>query len=185
VRCSLAHFRSHVLQVLEVDHMDLERTWPSARWVDEDQLFFVDHGQEQDCSALKLRLRYANGTDGHRVSLDLECFFYAIGWASPLWDALQCSLVNYEDFKGAVDGVQSHLLAWGPTTDHALIALKRWRVPKSNSVIFAVPEISARVVVSFKVTYVHDEELCQSAFPRVEFSCDIANEKDLPQVHHE
>jgi hypothetical protein len=181
---SIADTRSHVLQVGLPLEMEIYDAWPWSRFDDEDQLFFVAGDPRWDSGALRL---CANFTSVGRRStkIEFECMFYAVGWSSLDLGRLQCTLVDYRSFATELNEVHSQIAAWDHDRLQVLEQLVYHKIPRSDSAAFGIPGTKTSILVSFRSTPVTDRSICQNKFWRIELSCKVYEDKNLPQTRQE
>ena len=180
----IAKTRSHVLQVSLPLEMRIYDAWPWNRFDDEDQLFFVCGDLRWDSCALKLCANYTSV--GRRdTKIEFVCMFYAVGWSALDLGRLQCTLVDYRSFTTELNEVQSQIAAWDHDRPQVLEQLVYHKIPRSATAAFRIRGTKTSTLVSFTPTLVSDPSICQNKFWRVEFSCEVYEDENLPQTHRE
>ncbi|KAH7354882.1 hypothetical protein BKA65DRAFT_581488 [Rhexocercosporidium sp. MPI-PUGE-AT-0058] len=180
----IAKTRSHVLQVSLPLEMEIYDAWPWSRFDDEDQLFFVCGDPRWDSGALRLCANFTS-VGRRETKIEFECMFYAVGWSALDLGRLQCTLVDYRSFTTELNEVQSQIAAWDHDRPQVLEQLVYHKIPRSATAAFRIPGTKTSTLVSFTPTLVSDPSICQNKFWRVEFSCEVYEDENLPQTHRE
>ena len=177
--------RSHVLQVQLPYELEIYDTWPWGRRFDtQDQLFFVSGDPRWDSGAMRLGANFSLTSGRRKTEVEFECMLYLVGWSSLDISHLQCTVMDYRAHATALKDLQSRIAAWDHSRSQVLDQLVYHDIPKASSAVFKIPGTKASAVVSFTPTVVNDPHICQNRFWRVEVSCEVYEEKYLPQVQH-
>jgi hypothetical protein len=184
----IAQTRSHALQIQRPIEMETYDAWPWGRCDDEDQVFFVtgDSAWDSawDSAALRLSTTFTLQIGRRNTKVEFESMFYALGWSSLDVSQLQCTLVDYRSFASALNEVQSQISDWDHNRHQVLEQLVYHKIPKASAALFEIPGTKATVVVSFTPALVSDPSICRNRFWRMEFSCEVYEAEDLPQIRY-
>jgi len=181
----ISRTRSHVLQIQLPDELLIHDTgiWGPC-WDAQDQLFFGSRDPTFDSGAIILLTSFIFTCGQREIEVDFECMLYAVGWSSLDASHLQCTVMIYKAHSTALKELESRIEAWDINRSHVISQLVYYKIPKTSSAVFKIPETTASAVVTFIPKVVSDSSICQNRFWRLEFFCEVYEDKDLPEVQH-
>ena len=173
MRLFVGQTRWYALQIYNSSQFHPYSAWPSARYDDEDGLFFVSDDQLSDYGAMQLVLNftYANGHD--KIPVKLELMFYALGWASTNPHTLQCSIMDYKSRLSRLKDAQNTISELEQHRPQIIAHLKHREVPKQSASVHRIPDTDHYVVVTFTPTLAQNPDVCMKSFWRITFSYKI------------
>jgi len=174
--------RSHVIQIRLPPEVEIHDAWPWSRYDDEDELFFVSEDSSWDSCNMRLSGFFILEIGRREVKVEFECMFYALGWSMLEAGRMQCTLVDYRAHATELTELQSQLPGWAHTSAQVLDLLDYHNIPKASAAVFKVPRTKARAFVSFKPTLLDDPRICRNKFWRIEISCAVYEDGNLPQI---
>lgn len=180
MRLFIGQTRRHALQVCRDPRFRTHAAWPSARYDDEDGLFFVSDDQLWDSGAMQLVLILSYPKGQVRIPIKLELMFYALGWASTDPDTLQCSIIDYKTHLSRLNDAQHSISDWEHYRPQVIAELKHRDIPKRSASVHPIPDTNHSVVVSFIPTLCQDSAVCMNKFWRITFSYKICKNTTVP-----
>ncbi|KAH8600671.1 heterokaryon incompatibility protein-domain-containing protein [Bisporella sp. PMI_857] len=176
----IAQTRSHVLHIKLSPQMELYDLWPSARFDDEDQVFFISGDSNRDSVLLKIHGQATTYFGLELTSIKFSCTFYAIGWSMIEPSSLQCTLLNYQPSGILLDEMQLNIASRDLDRHGVLSKLQDYGFPRCTSATIKIPQTRYSVRVSFSPTLVTEPAICPNAFWSVNFSWKIYETNRLP-----
>ncbi|KAI1162507.1 heterokaryon incompatibility protein-domain-containing protein [Nemania serpens] len=167
---SFARMRQHALQIRLPPDVSLLGAWPWSRYDEEDNLFLVSGESRYDSGAVRLRGTLEIASEGCMAEVSIDYMFYVIGWASPDLSSLQYSFVDYGEYKGPVNELQTLLSAGDHSRNQLLCELEREDVPRFQVAAKKLSGMDLSLYFSVEPVLYRDESICCNPFWRFTFS---------------
>ncbi|KAI3323208.1 HET-domain-containing protein [Xylariaceae sp. AK1471] len=177
-----ARMRQHALQIRLPPELELWDAWPWSRYDEEDNLFLISGELRYDSGAVRLGGTLEISSDDRITTVRLDYMFYVVGWASPDFNSLQYSFVDYRKRKAAVSELHAQLNAGDLTRNQLLYGLDAEGIPRFRKAVRKISETNLSVLLSVEPTLHRDTSICSNEFWKLTFSCRICKDEDIPNI---
>ncbi|KAI8947166.1 heterokaryon incompatibility protein-domain-containing protein [Xylaria longipes] len=167
---SFARMRPHVLQIQLPPELELLDVWPWSRYDEEDNLFLVSGETRYDTGVVRLRGTQETTSNGRTTRVDIDYWFYVVGWSSLDPKSLQYSFVDYDNYKDAVNEIQTQLKSGDHNRSQLLCELDKEGIPRIQEATKKIPDTGLSIYLTVKPVLHCDDSVCSSPFWRFTFS---------------
>jgi hypothetical protein len=134
--------------------VQIREIWPSDRWDEAGQTFFVAGDPRWDSFQMKLTIKYdTKDDDGLDLNLSFDFVLYSLGWsntAGQITNPNSFGLVDYWQYRDEVDRVHQWMEEKDENTASLSILFKVLKIPKMSFITFGLPGTPRSLVLGVK-----------------------------------
>jgi hypothetical protein len=165
--------RTHMLRIAANNTTLPINPWPADRYDIEDQVFFVFRDPAHDFGMVDIDFLIQSPSIPAAESKWVRCKLCALGWSSPNGSVPQVGILEGYKYASEMSAIQSQVTDWDRDSKLLAYFLNRYKIPKTGSVRYTLPNIGYVAHVTFDATLEEDFSMSLNPFWSVKLSCSV------------